>query len=418
MLEPDRLAALLDGGVRVVSPESTYVDDSVVVEKGCILYPNVFLHGQTVIRRNSIIRHGCEVENSQIGEATDIESFSRVSASMISDYCKIESFSRLTESRLDHRCYIGPYSLVRRCLLGARVFIESHCVLSDATMEMESHLSSSVVTANYDGFKHHSTLIKARAHVGSAVILIAPVTVGEDAYIASGSVVKVDVPPGVLGFNPREEKFVEGWVSRQRTRWLSMLTGRESAAPRAEPSSKRPQDYRKRLEEFKALVAKNGTEEEYQRFLQREYWILGVGYVDCKAKVRAGAGYVPDFVLERHDGVFEVVEVKKPSTPLFSRSRGRLVESSELKQAISQLFDYLEYYKVHYLTESQIQGKDFRVVSGRLVIGRTVDPDQRKRVKQLNERYTGVTIFSYDNLLSFAASLVDLFERGERDVDA
>jgi hypothetical protein len=107
---------------------------------------------------------------------------------------------------------------------------------------------------------------------------------------------------------------------------------------------------------------------------------LGSHYEDCLPKLRAGAERVPDFVLERTDGLYEVIEIKQPGLPLFVRNSGNLIESAELKRALSQLFDYLDYYKTHYLSESKIHSRDFKVTGGRLVMGRVRKPSTAIRI--------------------------------------
>jgi hypothetical protein len=283
------------------------------------------------------------------------------------------------------------------------VKIVSHCFLSHAIIGSSVQLSTGIITSNYDGFMKHPVSIGALAFIGSGAQLVAPVRVGKGAYVASGSIITENVPNNSLAIARSKQINKASWASSRRTR--------VPAPEQDETRSKRSRYYRRRLEEFTALVSADCSEDEYQEFLQKDYWILGSNYEECLPKPRAGAGHVPDFVLERTDGLFEVVEIKAPGLPLFVRSGKRFVESAELKRAVAQLFEYVDYYKTHYLSESKIQSRDFKVAGGRLVIGRTTTQEEKSCLRQINERYLGILVCTYDDLVAAAGALVKLVEK-------
>jgi hypothetical protein len=233
----------------------------------------------------------------------------------------------------------------------------------------------------------------------------------EGAYIASGSIITEDVPNDALAIARSRQVNKEQWAARRRPTVPEPPPVAPPAPEQGKTAAKRSRYYRRRLEEFTALLETSASEESYQRFLEQNHWLLGSHYEDCLPKMRAGAEYVPDFVLERTDGLYEVVEIKLPTSPLFVRNGASLVESAELKRALSQLFDYLEYYKTYYLSESKIHSRDFKVTGGRLVLGRTKTQEEKDRLRSINERYRGVNICAYDDLVAGAVSLIKLVEK-------
>jgi serine acetyltransferase len=405
-MTPDQLARFSDAGVRILAPESTYIDDAVVLEPGCTLHPHVFLRGATVLHRNAIVEHGSDVTDSEIGEDSIVRPFTTIGSSSLGPNCTVGPYAELRDSRLGANCQFGSYSLSRHFECGDTVKVVSHCFLTNITIGDAVRISSGVVTHNYDGHMKHRVQVGSRVFIAGGAHLIAPLTIGTGAYVASASIIREDVPAGALAINEAKQRIIEGWTERK---------GKDGLPP-SQPTPvdtrrKQSRYYRARREEFRQLIDRDGAaEEEYQRFLEDNYWILG-SYEDRTSKPRAGARHVPDFVMERIDGQFEVVEIKTPRASLFVRQDGRLVESAELKRALAQLMDYLAYYGDHYLSESKIQAKDFRVAAGKLVIGRTASAEDRERLRQLNEHYLRISIQTYDDLLANAASVIKLVER-------
>jgi bifunctional UDP-N-acetylglucosamine pyrophosphorylase/glucosamine-1-phosphate N-acetyltransferase len=143
-MKPERLSDLQNSGVTLLAPESVYIDDSVVLESGCVVHPFVFLRGNTVIGRNSTIQHGCEIEDSKLGETTFIKGFTRISRSSLGQGCNVGPYSDLRDCELGCHCQVGNYCLVRRCKLGNVVKLVSHCSLAYSIIEDEANLTGSI----------------------------------------------------------------------------------------------------------------------------------------------------------------------------------------------------------------------------------------------------------------------------------
>jgi bifunctional UDP-N-acetylglucosamine pyrophosphorylase/glucosamine-1-phosphate N-acetyltransferase len=138
------------------------------------------------------------------------------------------------EARIGPEAVVGPFTylrpgavLRRRAKAGAFVEIKSSIVgegskvphlsyVGDAEIGSGANIGAATVVVNYDGQAKHRTVIGDQVRVGSDTMLIAPVTVGDGAYTAAGSVITQDVPPGAMAVARGRQRNVEGWVERKR----------------------------------------------------------------------------------------------------------------------------------------------------------------------------------------------------------
>src|SRR5207244_12233215 len=128
-------------------------------------------------------------------------------------------FSRLRPgSLLDEGVRVGTHADIKNSHIGAGTAISHFSAVLDSDVGANANIGAGTVTANYDGQAKHRTEIGDRAQVGSDTILVAPVTVGHDAYTAAGSVITQDVPAGSLAIERSDQKIVEGWTARKRGR--------------------------------------------------------------------------------------------------------------------------------------------------------------------------------------------------------
>ncbi len=187
---------LMESGVTLVDPATTFVDVGVEVGPDTRLRPGVHLSGRTRVGA------GCEIGPNAV--LLDME---------VGERCRIEG-ATLRSSTLRDDVEVGPYCVVRPgCVLGERVHLGSYAELKntqvgagsrighfsyvgDSEVGAEVNIGAGVVTANYDGERKHATRIGDGAFIGSDTTLVAPVTVGAGAYTAAGAVVVRDVAPG------------------------------------------------------------------------------------------------------------------------------------------------------------------------------------------------------------------------------
>ena len=128
-------------------------------------------------------------------------------------------FARLRPGTLIERgADIGNFIEIKQSTIGRGVKAHHVGYIGDATVEEGANIGAGVITCNYDGAKKHRTRIGARAFVGTNASLVAPLTIGADAYVGAGSVITKDVPPGALAVERAAQLVKEGWTARRRAR--------------------------------------------------------------------------------------------------------------------------------------------------------------------------------------------------------
>jgi bifunctional UDP-N-acetylglucosamine pyrophosphorylase/glucosamine-1-phosphate N-acetyltransferase len=119
-------------------------------------------------------------------------------------------------THLGPNVHIGNFVEVKAADIGAGTKANHLTYLGDVTIGRDTNIGAGTITCNYDGFQKYKSKIGDRVQVGSDTTLIAPVTLGDDVYVATATTVRRDVPDGALIFNSREENIREGWTERKR----------------------------------------------------------------------------------------------------------------------------------------------------------------------------------------------------------
>jgi bifunctional UDP-N-acetylglucosamine pyrophosphorylase / glucosamine-1-phosphate N-acetyltransferase len=136
-------------------------------------------------------------------------------------------------SRLAARAKVGTFVETKNAEIGAGSKVPHLSYVGDATIGEQSNIGAATVFVNYDGQDKHRTTIGDHARVGSDTMLVAPVSVGDGAYTAAGSVVTEDVPPGALAIARGRQRNVEGWVERKRPGSAAAAAAAAAARARA-----------------------------------------------------------------------------------------------------------------------------------------------------------------------------------------
>jgi bifunctional UDP-N-acetylglucosamine pyrophosphorylase/glucosamine-1-phosphate N-acetyltransferase len=122
------------------------------------------------------------------------------------------------ESRVGERARVGNFVELKKTDLGAGAKAQHLSYLGDATVGPDVNIGAGTITCNYDGVRKSPTRIEARAFVGSDTTLVAPVTVGEGAYVAAGSTITEDVPSDALALGRARQVTKPGWAAKRRER--------------------------------------------------------------------------------------------------------------------------------------------------------------------------------------------------------
>ena len=208
--------ALMVSGVTVIDPLSTYIDFGAAVGTDTVIYPGVRLSGTTVIGRKCVIEEGSIIISSKIGDGSTVKSYSVIEDSEVGKENAIGPFARLRPgTRLADKVRIGNFVEVKKSSLGKGSKANHLTYLGDSVIGEGVNIGAGTITCNYDGTKKSVTTIEDGAFIGSDSQLIAPVTVGKDAYVGSGTTVTKDVPPGALVITRAPEKVIPGWAGRK-----------------------------------------------------------------------------------------------------------------------------------------------------------------------------------------------------------
>jgi bifunctional UDP-N-acetylglucosamine pyrophosphorylase/glucosamine-1-phosphate N-acetyltransferase len=191
-------AKWLLAGVTLINPASITIDETVELQPDVIIEPQTHLRGKTVIKSGSRIGPGSLIENSDLGENVTVL-YSVVTDSIIQDNTRIGPYAHLRgHANVGVGCRIGNFVELKNTQLGDRTNVSHLSYLGDTTAGTQVNVGAGTITANYDGVNKHKTIIGDRTKTGSNSVLVAPITIGNDVYIAAGSTVTEDVADDAL----------------------------------------------------------------------------------------------------------------------------------------------------------------------------------------------------------------------------
>ncbi|MFN8390474.1 MAG: bifunctional UDP-N-acetylglucosamine diphosphorylase/glucosamine-1-phosphate N-acetyltransferase GlmU [Bdellovibrionota bacterium] len=208
---------LMESGVTLEDPAQVYVDDDVLVGRDSYLGAGVRLRGRTVIGGGVTIDGNSIITNSKVGDQTRIKLSCSIDDTDIGPRCEIGPFAHLRPgSKLHDGVKIGNFVETKKAELESGAKVNHLTYIGDAYVGEHVNVGAGTITCNYDGVNKHRTVIEAGAFIGSNSCLVAPVKVGEGAYIGAGSTITKDVPPGSLGIGRARQENVSGWASKKQ----------------------------------------------------------------------------------------------------------------------------------------------------------------------------------------------------------
>jgi bifunctional UDP-N-acetylglucosamine pyrophosphorylase/glucosamine-1-phosphate N-acetyltransferase len=210
--------AWMRAGVSMADPGTTYIDASVgPLGTDVWLGPGVVLRGKTSLGDRVRIDTGAVLSDVTVADATFIKAHSVLSEATIGERVEIGPFSHCRPgTRIDEDARIGNFVETKKAHLMAGAKANHLAYLGDASVGQKANIGAGTITCNYDGVGKFKTTIEAGAFIGSDSQLVAPVTIGRDAYVGSGTTVTKDVPRGALALTRVKQVNVEGWADRFR----------------------------------------------------------------------------------------------------------------------------------------------------------------------------------------------------------
>ena len=210
---------LMAAGVTIEDPDTTYVGPDVEIGGDTILHPCVFLDGRTRIGSKCEIHANVRVVDSTLADGVTIFNFCVVNGATIASGARIGPFAHLRpEADVREEAHVGNFVELKKTVLGAGSKANHLTYLGDASIGERVNIGAGTITCNYDGERKHRTVVEDGAFVGSDATLVAPVRVGKGAYVAAGSSIVRDVPPGALGIARGQQVNKEGWVEKKKAK--------------------------------------------------------------------------------------------------------------------------------------------------------------------------------------------------------
>jgi bifunctional UDP-N-acetylglucosamine pyrophosphorylase / glucosamine-1-phosphate N-acetyltransferase len=218
---------LMAAGVTIFRPETVTIDAAVEVGADTVIEPYVQLLGETSMGSDCRIRSYSVIENAKLGDHVLVRNSCVIAESEIGRAAQIGPFAHVRPACvIGEGAHIGNYVETKKIRMGAGSKANHLTYLGDAEIGSGTNIGAGTITCNYDGVDKHKTLIGDGVFVGSDSTLVAPIIIGEGAYIAAGSCITDDVPPDALALGRAHQTVKPHWAKNKR----ELRAARKSAA--------------------------------------------------------------------------------------------------------------------------------------------------------------------------------------------
>ena len=204
-------------GATIQQPETCVIDAEVEIAAGAVIEPYVQLLGRTKIGAGCRIRSYTVIENCTLGRDVLVRQSCVLTDSAIADGARIGPFAHLRPGcEIGEDVHVGNFVEIKKSRLHKGVKAGHLTYLGDAEVGERTNIGAGTITCNYDGASKHATRIGKDAFIGSDSTLVAPVTVGDGAYVGAGSCITKDVPADSLAVSRARQMVKEGWAAARR----------------------------------------------------------------------------------------------------------------------------------------------------------------------------------------------------------
>jgi bifunctional UDP-N-acetylglucosamine pyrophosphorylase/glucosamine-1-phosphate N-acetyltransferase len=231
-------------GVTIVDPATTWIDVTATLGPDAVVEPNTHLRGGTVVGEGATVGPDVSLIDTVVGAGASVVRAHAVQSEIgagaqVGPYASLRPASRLAAG-----AKVGTFVETKNAELGEGAKVAHQAYVGDATIGPRANIGAGTIFVNYDGLAKHHTEVGEAAFVGSNSNLVAPVVVGDGAYVAAGSTVTSEVPAGALGVTRSPQRTIGGWVQRRRagTRSAEAAARAAEAAARAAEAADAPAD--------------------------------------------------------------------------------------------------------------------------------------------------------------------------------
>jgi len=222
----------LDAGVWLLDAARVWIEDTVQMEAGAVIGPNVYLGGATRVASGARVGMGAWLRDVNLAAGAEVKPYSVLDGADVAAGAAVGPFAHVRPgSVLEENVRVGNFVETKKVRLGAGSKASHLSYLGDADIGRDVNIGAGTITCNYDGFNKNRTVLGDRVFVGSASQFVAPVTVGDDALIGAGSTVTDEAPAGALVLARARQVNKQGGAARVRERARSQ---RDAAAEKTE----------------------------------------------------------------------------------------------------------------------------------------------------------------------------------------
>ena len=238
-----KAATLMDAGVTIYLPETVVIDPSVTVGADTVIEPGVQLLGETRVGARCTIRAGSLLYDMKVDDGAVINAHCVLQSSRIGSEAVVGPFARLRPGAdLRAGVHIGNFVEVKNSVIHEGAKANHLTYLGDASVGKKSNIGAGTITCNYDGVAKYKTTIGERVFVGSDSALVAPIRIGNGAYVAAGSVLTGNVPPDALAIARGRQENKIGWAKKKRAE----MEHAKNQKARPKRSARRPRAKKRR----------------------------------------------------------------------------------------------------------------------------------------------------------------------------
>jgi bifunctional UDP-N-acetylglucosamine pyrophosphorylase / glucosamine-1-phosphate N-acetyltransferase len=206
-------------GVTILDPATTYIDETVTIGPDTVIYPNVVIDVASEIGSDCVIGLGCQVRASRLLDRVALKPYCVLTEAVVEEDAQLGPFCHLRpKAHIGPNAKIGNFVEVKKSKIGRGSKAPHLAYIGDATVGDNVNIGAGTITCNYDGVAKHETTIGDGTFVGTNTTLIAPLVIGEGAYVGGGSTITKDVPPGALAVGRAHQIVKEGWAARRKAK--------------------------------------------------------------------------------------------------------------------------------------------------------------------------------------------------------
>src|SRR5580704_3359653 len=239
-------AALMDAGVTIQLPETVLIDPDVTAGEDTVIEQGVQLLGKTKIGARCTIRSGSVLTDALLGDEVTVEPHCVVAQSRLDEGVIIGPFARLRpDNHLKAGARIGNFVELKKSTIGEGTKAMHLTYLGDTKIGAKSNIGAGTITCNYDGFHKFPTSIGNKVFIGSDSALVAPLRIGDGAYVAAGSTITENVPADALAIARGRQVNKPGWASARRRELAAAENPKKAKRSRKKSKARQPSKKRK-----------------------------------------------------------------------------------------------------------------------------------------------------------------------------